>query len=191
MNSNKTLTISSKSGTTMPLRYNPQWHSATTLNVNGKIALIVPVETNLTRAVGVNSQVKLIVDVENKNFNLKTISLNLEKDIVPNPIDLYSLAFIEKDVVSKDLGNSELKIFNQRLQLEKIIATSGTNVSTIIFEGLKSQGNSALAKSNKDFRFAYIKPPSENCFEMDWYLQEWEYHEFGNLVFFDGNRDCL
>lgn len=185
LNSIKTLNMTSQTGKTMPLRYNPKWHLATTIDINGNSSLIVPIESNLIRAVGVDSQVKLIVDIQNDNYIFKTLTLNMKNDVNLSASDLYNFAFVEKDAPKNGLGISEIKIFNHRLQLEKIIASSGANVSIVRFDNVLNKDNSTIKKSNKDFRFAYIKPPSENCFEMDWYLQEWEYDEFGNLVFFD------
>lgn len=165
LNSIKTLNMTSQTGKTMPLRYNPKWHLATTIDINGNSSLIVPIESNLIRAVGVDSQVKLIVDIQNDNYIFKTLTLNMKNDVNLSASDLYNFAFVEKDAPKNGLGISEIKIFNHRLQLEKIIASSGANVSIVRFDNVLNKDNSTIKKSNKDFRFAYIKSPSENCFE--------------------------
>lgn len=115
---------------------------------------------------------------------MKTLSLKSTERISLKPHELYTVAYQMKEGTELKLAQSVIKVFNENFLPQKIISSDGNIIN---IQPVEKSINKSLYIKNLPLsaRRMYIAPPGENCIEIDWYLQTWEYDDYGDYLYLD------
>ncbi len=180
---NKNIVISSKNGE-RPLRFTPLWEKAQLETIDGQDVVTASAMSNMRSSLNNTEEIYLIIRNTALGFEMKSISILSDKKFNLSNSDLYSLAFKSNPELDITLGKSAIRILNERFVPQKLITSDGVKVNVTYVD--KNLDKALYSKKiPPQIRKMYMAPPGENCIEIDWYLQTWEYDEYGDYLYFD------
>lgn len=175
--------ISNSKGKTMALKFEPNWENVRVQTINETIVYDVPVNTNLQKLEGDETQYHLIIVNDGKGFNSKTISLkNLsENKRISSVDDLYLTAFSDNDLSKTKALNATVKVFDDHFKYDKTLLYTDNGKKEIVYNKERNQVNDAKARKSGKNEVSLVTITV--C--TSWYLVTREYDSAGNLTFYN------
>lgn len=175
------------------MKFEPDWQQSIVDDIEGVLAIIVPVHTNFNIVFGDETNFNIVIKKENGKYYAKVVatkalpSLAGEKLKTLSPYQLYNSAFTNNDLKNQIDDYTEIKVFSINLKNEKTIFYSASGKTVVVATNEPQHSRLSKAKlSSANNQSSNINVVSnapiseENCIE--YYLCTTEFDEDGYII---------